>query len=303
MTSARRAVWAAALVSLALAGCGGGGGRGEHAASHGAAMPVAPASIMGAPVAPVSGPQGRVPQFVVTCALSHVLPDDPIVYPGQAGASHLHVFFGNRATDAHATYDSLIGAETSCEQRRDTATYWAPALLRDGRLVEPISAIAYYRPGEGVDPTSIEPYPPGLMMIAGDPLATEPQPLSVVSWSCGVGAERSVLPPRCPDQLGLRMNVTFPDCWDGEHLDVEGHRDHLRYSRDGACPSSHPVALPQLTLAVGYPAGGDASGLALTSGGLFSGHADFVNTWDQDKLETEVRSCLHRQVVCGVTSG
>jgi hypothetical protein len=266
-------------------------------------MPVAPASVLGTPVAPVAGPQGRVPQFVVRCDLSHVLPDDPIVYPGQAGASHLHVFFGNRAADADATYASMVGAETSCEQRRDTAAYWAPALLLDGRLVEPLHAVAYYRPGQGIDPTAVRAYPPDLRMIAGDPSATAPQPLSVVSWSCGSASERSVEPPACPAQRGLRLNVTFPDCWDGEHLDVEGHRDHLRYSREGRCPATHPVPVPQLTLTIAYPVSGEVSGLALTSGGVWSGHADFVNTWDQDKLETEVASCLHRQVVCGVTSG
>jgi hypothetical protein len=48
---------------------------------------------------------------------------------------------------------------------------------------------------------------------------------------------------------------------------------------------------------------GDPSGVLLASGGVLSGHADFMNGWDQRRLETEVRSCLHRKVVCGVASG
>lgn len=47
-------------------------------------------------------------QFVVRCGYSHSLPDDPIVFPGQQGASHLHDFFGNTATDAFSTQASLL---------------------------------------------------------------------------------------------------------------------------------------------------------------------------------------------------
>lgn len=293
-------VIAAALLTITACSDGAGG---THSAPHGEAFPVAPAALAGTPDAVVTGPQGRDPQFVVRCGLSHVAPDDPIVYPGEPGASHMHTFFGNRAAYAEATYDSMQGAATSCEQRLDTASYWAPALLREGRMVEPIEAVAYYRAGAGIDPTTVEAYPPGLMMIAGDPTATSPQPLAVVSWSCGTSSARSEVPPECPAQRGLRLLVTFPDCWDGERLDTVGHREHVHYSSGGGCPPSHPVAIPQLTLTVSYPVSGDPAGLALASGGVLSGHADFVNAWDQDKLATEVRLCLHRGVVCGVSSG
>src|SRR5690606_20603932 len=33
--------------------------------------------------------------------------DDPLVYPGQAGASHLHKYWGAMEIDAHSTSDSL----------------------------------------------------------------------------------------------------------------------------------------------------------------------------------------------------
>jgi hypothetical protein len=41
-------------------------------------------------------------------------------------------------------------------------------------------------------------------------------------------------------------------------------------------------------------------GLALASGDIWSGHADFWNTWDQAKLENEVTHCLHRNLPCGL---
>ena len=292
--------FAAAAVFAIIAGCSTDGS--EHADSAHNHRLVDPAAVMGAPDRVVSGPQGRVPQFVVSCEFSHAAPNDPIVYPGQDGASHMHVFFGNRTTDASSTYESMIGGATSCEQRLDTASYWAPSLLDDGRLVEPEKAVAYYRPGLDVDPTSVQPYPPGLMMIAGDAAATETQPASIVAWSCGVGAEREVLPPKCPTATTLRMLITFPDCWNGVDLDVAGHRDHLHYSSGGVCPESHSVSIPQLTLTIIYPSAAKPGQLSLASGSIITGHADFFNSWDQDKLVTEVESCLHREVVCGVSS-
>lgn len=266
-------------------------------------MPLDAAAIMGRPDQPVTGPQGRVGQFVVECPFSHALPDDPIVHPNDSGASHLHAFFGNVGANADSTLASLLKDETTCEQRKDTASYWAPALLDQGQLITPEKSVAYYRAGVGIDPSAVRAFPAGLAMIAGDPAATEPQPTSVVAWSCGGGGMREELPPSCPSDRGLRMDVTFPDCWDGKNLDVPGHRQHMRYSSGGSCPSTHPVAVPQLIFSVAYPVHGDASNLQLASGGLLTGHADFINSWDQDKLENEVELCIRRDIVCGVTSG
>mgnify|MGYP000950779894 CR=1 FL=1 len=239
-----------------------------------------------------TGPQGRVPQFVVECALSHTAFVDPIVFPGQLNRSHLHDFFGNHSTDEHSTYQSLVGAQTTCNNPQDTASYWSPALLDYGNVVEPVKAVAYYRPGPGVDPASIQAYPPDLRVIS-----------SRAAWSCGTGAKRSKRPPDCPTTEDLRMLVTFPDCWNGTATDSDDHRSHLAYSKAGACPADHPVPVPQLTLSVVYPATAGEHDYSLASGDLTTAHADFFNSWDQQRLETEVRLCLHRGVVCSVASG
>ena len=230
------------------------------------AMPVDAASVMGQPDHPLTGPQGRVGQFVVECPFSHALSDDPIIYPGDAGASHLHAFFGNVTADANSTLESLLGKGTTCEQTLDTAAYWAPALLENGQLITPVKSVAYYRAGLGVDPESVVAFPAGLLMIAGDAMATEPQQTSVVAWSCGNGGMRDPLPPSCPVDHGLRLDITFPDCWDGKNLDVPGHRKHMYYSSKGKCPRTHPVPVPQLIFSVAYPVQGDASHLQLASG-------------------------------------
>ncbi|MDH3754713.1 MAG: DUF1996 domain-containing protein [Acidimicrobiia bacterium] len=91
-----------------------------------------------------------------------------------------------------------------------------------------------------------------------------------------------------------------PDCWNGTAIDSASHVDHVAYSDDGRCPDRHPVAIPQLLLAIEYPFAGDTDVLSLTSGPLETVHADFWNAWDQDKLETEVALCINRDVVCGV---
>ena len=258
---------------------------------------------LGEPDRPVAGPQGAIPQFLVECEYSHAAEDDPIVHPGEPGASHLHVFFGNTTTDADTTIESLATGDTTCDQRLDKAAYWAPALLRDGEMITPVKSTAYYRPGIDVDPTIVQPFPEGLVMIAGSAGAMEAQPVSIVAWTCGLGIEREVTPPECAPDRVLRLLVTFPDCWDGEHLDSGSHKAHVAYSSKGVCPGSHPVPVTQLQFSVEYPVSGNVDGLELASGGLLTGHADFMNGWDPDKLASEVALCLHREVVCGVTSG
>jgi hypothetical protein len=263
------------------------------------------------------GPQGNVAQFVVECELSHFAYDDPIVHPGMAGMSHQHQFFGNADVTADPDYQRVRGADTSCERSSDTASYWAPALLDErGEVIEPAKLTAYYRPGPGVDPATVEPYPAGLMMVAGDAFATEQQPLDVVAWGCGTGSRREPTPPDCRVRLdggegagvepatteSLRMWVTFPDCWDGRTLSTEAVSSHVSDSVDGDCPDSHPVPIPQLQMAIDFPAV-DPGGLSLASGGIETGHADFWNVWDQATLEQEVRLCLNRDLVCGLSNG
>ena len=248
------------------------------------------------------GPQGNVPQFKVECGWSHSLPDDPIVHPNKPGRSHLHDFFGNTTTRADSTAEGLRGGDTTCQNQLDTAAYWAPALLRDGVPVTPTGSVAYYRPGVGVDPASLQTFPPGLMMVAGDHTATSDQALGVAAWHCGASPDLAAAPPSCPRTATLGVRIAFPDCWDGEHLDSDDHRAHVARSDDGDCPASHPTPIPQLVFEVHYPVTGDPAGLELASGGVHGVHADFFNAWDEAALEGEVDVCLNGGKVCGVVS-
>lgn len=235
-------------------------------------------------------------RFHVECRYSHSAPDDPIVFPGEPGASHRHDFFGATATDAYADAESLLAGDTTCSTHQDTAAYWAPSLFDGDQQLEPISSVAYYRAAPGVDPAEVVPFPTGLMMIGGDATSTEPQPVDQVGWACTVAGRPQVSPPHCTG--GVLLQVVFPDCWDGEHLDSADHRAHVTRSTGSGCPGSHPVALPQLEFHVRYPRPDDRSDLHLASGSLLTGHADFFNAWDPDKLASEVAYCIGRDAYC-----
>lgn len=244
-------------------------------------------------------------QFAVECGFDRFLADDPIVMPGRAGGSHLHQFFGAVDVSVDSTYDDLLVGDTTCDLRADTAAYWTPTLIdAEGRPVEPSGSVAYYRAGPDVDPTTLVPYPPGLMMVAGDHTAIDPQPESVVAWTCGAGGLRATEPPDCSGSTSLRLLVTFPDCWNGVDVRspiVPEPNRHVAYSAAGECPPDHPVHIPQLQFAVDWPVPETVDGLALSSGDIHSGHADFWNAWDQAALEREVAACLHRDLPCGIS--
>lgn len=298
MTCRRARLAAVVLGSIALVGCAGDEATPNH--THG---DLESARVMGRPTALHLGPQGDVGQFVAECDFSHSAPVDPIVYPGEPGASHLHDFFGSRDVVADSTGDSLLGSPTTCDLAADSASYWSPAVFVDGVKIDPILATAYYRAAVGVDGSKVVAFPTGLAMIAGDQSSTSSQSTEIVGWVCGGSSRRSSDLPVCAKDTPLRLEITFPDCWNGEDLDVPGHRRHLHYSQDGACPNSHPVTLPQLTVAVTYPLSGEIFGLRLASGEPHTAHADFLNAWDPDRLETEVELCIRRNVVCGISDG
>ncbi|HEY9556038.1 MAG TPA: DUF1996 domain-containing protein, partial [Acidimicrobiales bacterium] len=122
------------------------------------------------------------------------------------------------------------------------------------------------------------------------------------AWHCGASPVLHSEPPTCPRTAPLAVRVAFPDCWDGERLDSDDHQSHMAYSEGGTCADDHPVPVPQLIFEVHYPVTGDPAGLELAAGGVRSVHADFVQAWDQDALDREVRTCLNGEKVCGVVS-
>jgi hypothetical protein len=232
--------------------------------------------------------------FFHDCSFTHKKPDDPIVFPGEPGASHLHTFVGNRTTDAFSTYASLRSSTTTCSRTADRSAYWTPALYKGSKLILPTAATLYYR---RFTLDLVRPFPDNLRMIAGSAAATNVQGTRVTFWSCGVRShvQRSTRILTCPRGEFLHLAVFFPQCWDGRHLDSENHKSHMAYMRKGRCPSSHPIAVPTLEELYSYPIrGGD--GISLSSGGLYSGHADFINAWKPEALRKLVDGCLNQLI-------
>jgi hypothetical protein len=260
------------------------------------------AGVMGATIQSASG-AGTFGSMQVVCHPSHTNQDDPIVFPRQPGAAHQHEFFANRSTNAYSTVTSLTGKPTTCSRPGDTAAYWVPAVLNNGRRVVPDRVIAYYRTTRIRDVASVRPFPRGLRMIAGSAAATasNPQPTRITNWHCGDGVRGTAgLPASCPGEA-LTLRIEFPNCWNGRTLDSADHKSHMAYAGVGGakgCPASHPVPVPALSLNFRYKISGSLSGVRLASGGVHSGHADFFNSWNQSVLAQLVRDCLNAGRIC-----
>jgi hypothetical protein len=230
-------------------------------------------------------------EFVHSCRFTHDSGDDPIVFPGKPGISHFHTFVGNRTTNAFSTYASLRLGGTTCARTADRSAYWAPALYQGSKLILPTLATIYYR---RFTLAPVHPFPNGLRMIAGDSGATSVQRMRVTFWDCGFlsPVPHSAHMLTCPGE-SLHLNIVFPSCWDGRHLDSPDHKSHMAYMWKGKCPASHPVPVPALATKFSYHVrGGD--GLRLSSGGRYSGHADFINAWDPEALRELVDGCLNK---------
>ncbi|HEX8632297.1 MAG TPA: DUF1996 domain-containing protein [Catenuloplanes sp.] len=237
----------------------------------------------------------------IDCKYSHSLPDDPIVYPGKPGASHLHDFFGNVGANANSTYQSLDGVTSTCANN-DRAAYWTPALYQNGKKIDPNGAIVYYTTSAGAPNKQIS-FPPDMRIILGNPKATTAQQQQgAIEWGCSDNTQiGKTIPARCKSGF-IQVRMRFPACWDGKT--VAGNAiDHLRYPSRGTCPKGFPHALPTMRLNTAYKVGPVTGNITLSSGNVHSIHADFLNAWDQRTLDGLVKQCFHGQRNCGRFKG
>ncbi|GAA2638183.1 hypothetical protein GCM10010399_84370 [Dactylosporangium fulvum] len=257
------------------------------------------------PTAPTTIPPNavRVAEFLADCPFSHRLPDDPIVFPGLPGASHMHSFFGSRVTNAHTTVNDLAAGASNCNPAVDVSSYWVPTLYQDDNPVEPVITTFYYL-GEGVRDDVRErtqPLPYGLRIVAGNAKATAPDATTISRWSClhhnEAGAGKDFI--NCPAGSMLESYLDFPQCWNGRDLDSPDHKSHMAYPVNGDCPSTHPVPVPKLRQVLRYPVNGDPARIRLSSGRGFTMHGDFFNAWPQAEMERRVAYCIRLKVKCG----
>ncbi|MEO6716862.1 MAG: DUF1996 domain-containing protein, partial [Novosphingobium sp.] len=213
--------------------------------------------------------------FRMTCKASHNAYDDPIVYPGQPGASHLHTFFGNTLADANSTYQSLrTSGDSTCHSKLNRSAYWIPAMMNGrGQVVMPDFLTVYYKRWPAGSTRCQEAgtciaMPRGLRMVFGRKMtgevATNSFEQNAVHFDCqgtgAVGGTYTTLveaATHCPSGALIGAIVNAPSCWNGTQLDSADHRSHMAYFVYNAenkvvCPSTHPFVVPAFTLSAWF---------------------------------------------------
>ena len=273
---------------------------------------------------PKSMAPDNVGAFRFICNPGHLSWDDPIVYPGQPGKSHLHQFFGNTKTDANSTYASLrTTGESTCNNKLNRSGYWTPAMLNGkGGVVRPDYYAIYYKRYPADSPKCQEegkecrPIPRGLRYVFGYDMS-RPKEWASGYFDCdGPGAKPAhyddipTAMANCP--IGARMGavISAPECWNGKDLDSPNHRDHMAYpswDNNGVyrCPATHPYVIPAFTIGAWYAVDADKATWRLSSDdmmpGLVSGttlHADWFGAWDDTVLDMWTEGCINKQLNC-----
>ena len=269
-----------------------------------------------AEVAPLSD----IGQFRIPCGYSHMAFDDPIVSPGRPGAAHLNTFFGNTGTNAASTEQSIrdTGNSTCQGGTINRSAYWVPSMIdtATGKPIAPDFAVFYYKQGYTLAPSrAIQPLPAGLRMIAGDPTNSRPGGTGA-RFKCIGGPNNSndqygSAIPNCDVGALLYQEVFFPQCWDGRNLDSPDHKSHMSYvvqvSGGYTCPSTHPVALPQVTFNIAYTVqtkdaarawrlSSDTYDASLPGG--YSSHGDWFNGWEKAVSDTWNAACVQASKDC-----
>ncbi len=232
---------------------------------------------------PASAAPDNVGAFRFICNPSHEAYDDPIVYPGMIGASHLHQFFGNTLANGKSTYESLrtTGAST-CNSPLNRSAYWIPAMMNGkGKVVKPDYVSIYYKRMPKTDPNcqkqgkACVDIPRGLRFVFGKTMTGSGTGgyfnCDSKDWSKKAPGTNSAhyttiieAAKNCPfadgttyanNRLGLVINA--PDCWDGVNLDSPDHRSHMAFGGYGSwgyykCPDTHPYVIPTFTLGAWY---------------------------------------------------
>ncbi|KAL4251371.1 hypothetical protein ABKN59_005563 [Abortiporus biennis] len=233
---------------------------------------------------------------------------DPIASSGQV-SGHLHSIFGGSNFGPTYDYDNLTKSDcTTAPLSIDASNYWvSPLFYHDPNngsfTIIPATMNVYYFMRPGKNETIVAP-PAGLRMVAGDPTRTSFDPNSfadqAISYMCldpnsshagdPSWAERNnFFQQQCPG--GLRMQVFFPQCWDGENLDSSDHKSHMAYPVEnyngGSCPSTHPVHIFgiffEYTAQTGnFPYHGPGTWVLSTGDTIgYNFHGDFVMGWTE----------------------
>jgi hypothetical protein len=256
--------------------------------------------------------------------------DDPIIYPNQPGAAHLHQFFGNTKANASSTYNSLRqSGESTCMSPLNRSAYWMPAMLDGvGHVVRPDHVAIYYKRRPKNDPRctagnfkaigTCVAVPNGIKFVFGfDPTNPKAIRTGAAYFNCvGNGAKPghyatlSAALPNCPVGSRLGAVINAPKCWDGKNLDSANHRSHVSYASYGSwgyekCPSTHPYVIPTFTMGAWFTVDANLKKWYLSSDHMLPGaapgstfHADFFMAWDPTVKKIWHDHCIDKLLNC-----
>ncbi|KAI1822004.1 hypothetical protein F4861DRAFT_425193 [Xylaria intraflava] len=276
---------------------------------------------------------------------------DPLIDFGKI-ASHSHAAHGSSAFGISSTYEDLIKGDcTSCAVKQDKSAYWTPNVYfldDETKEFSPVNEVggmlAYYL----VRGENVTAFPAGFQMVAGsnfrrdytvgDPYVPDPPQSNwaalkqtsqsdlqqrAIGFNClnyQAPAEPSLFRHYLPNKTftdaqctdGLRFELMFPSCWNGE-LDSPDHQSHVAYPSlvgDGDCPDTHPQRLVTLFYETIWDTHntqfqGKSGSFVISNGDRtgFGYHGDFIAGWDPAFLQDAVDTCTNESgelTDCGV---
>jgi hypothetical protein len=220
--------------------------------------------------------------FRIFCSGGPFRHEDPIVYPGLKGRSHLHEFFGNTGTNANSNYSSLRSTgmttcgSTTPQYPIDRAAYWFPCMQDGvGNCVRPNTINLYYKEFPDTSDECATPASPNYLLGTGGSCVNVPVSLKMIAGyntATGLGGPADG-----------NSGVLHFECWEWVSnpgvLTIHGPISHMKTMFSGganACPLGAKL-------------------------GIF---ANFPTCWDGSNLDTsDHRSHLAYPLITGAPVG